>query len=63
MYDLAIRGGTAVLGDAVVRCDIGVTGGRIAAIAEHIEEARRVIRAEGHDHQRADAARHRLHAL
>lgn len=47
MYDLAIRGGTAVLGDAVVRCDIGVTGGRIAVIAERIEEARRVIRADG----------------
>ncbi|MCR0981968.1 dihydropyrimidinase [Roseomonas populi] len=47
MYDLAIRGGTAVLGDAVVRCDIGVSGGRIAAIAEHIDEARQVIRADG----------------
>ncbi|SHJ86359.1 dihydropyrimidinase [Roseomonas rosea] len=47
MYDLAIRGGTAVLGDAVVRCDIGVTGGRIAAIADRIDAARQVIDASG----------------
>ena len=39
MHDLAIRGGTAVLGGAVVRCDIGVTGGRIAAIGEQVEGA------------------------
>jgi len=47
MYDLAIRGGTAVLGDAVVRCDIGISGGRIAAIAERIEAAAQVIQADG----------------
>ncbi|TPG56909.1 dihydropyrimidinase [Roseomonas nepalensis] len=39
MHDLAIRGGTAVLGGAVVRCDIGVTGGRIAALGERVDGA------------------------
>ena len=47
MHDLAIRGGTAVLGSAVTRCDIGITGGRITAIADRIEEARQVIDASG----------------
>ena len=47
MHDLAIRGGTAVLGSTVTRCDIGVTAGRIAAIVDRIEEARQVIRADG----------------
>ena len=46
MHDLAIRGGTVVLGGAVVRCDIGVAGGRIAAIAERIEDAARQLRAQ-----------------
>jgi dihydropyrimidinase len=47
MYDLAIRGGTAVLGNAVVRCDIGISGGRIAAVAERIEDAAQMIPADG----------------
>jgi len=47
MHDLAIRGGTAVLGGVVVRCDIGITGGRIATIAERIAEAARVVDADG----------------
>ncbi|WP_052401881.1 dihydropyrimidinase [Muricoccus aerilatus] len=47
MHDLAVRGGMAVLGWAVVRCDIGVSGGRIATIAERIEDAAEVVRADG----------------
>ncbi|WP_458094764.1 dihydropyrimidinase [Roseomonas sp. WA12] len=47
MHDLVIRGGTAVLGSAVARCDIGVTAGRITAIADRIGEARQVIDASG----------------
>jgi dihydropyrimidinase len=47
MFDLAIRGGTAVLGGAVVRCDIGVRDGRIAAIEDRIDSAAQVIPADG----------------
>ena len=47
MHDLAIRGGTAVLGGTVVRCDIGISGGRIAAIADRIGDAAAVIDADG----------------
>ncbi|MBP0447619.1 dihydropyrimidinase [Roseomonas sp. SSH11] len=47
MFDLAIRGGTAVLGDTVARCDIGISDGRIAAIADRIETAAQVIDATG----------------
>ena len=46
-YDLAIRGGTAVVGDALVRADVGIVAGRIAAIAESIADAREVIAADG----------------
>ncbi len=38
-YDLVVRGGTAVLGDDVVRADIGVIGGRIAGIGEDLHGA------------------------
>ena len=47
MHDLAIRGGTAVLGGTVVRCDIGISSGRIAAIADRIDNAAAVIDADG----------------
>ena len=36
-YDIAIRGGMVATSFGVVRCDVGVKGGRIAAIAENIE--------------------------
>jgi len=35
-YDLVVRGGTAVLGDDVVRADIGIVGSRIAGIGEDL---------------------------
>jgi dihydropyrimidinase len=46
-HDLAIRGGLVATAFGAVRCDIGIKDGRIAAIAETIEGARRVIDAAG----------------
>ena len=46
-YDIAIRGGMVATGFGVVRCDIGVKGGRIAALAESITDAGQVIDADG----------------
>ena len=49
-YDLLIKGGTAVFPyHGAVRCDIGVRGGRIAAIADEIAsgEAAEVVDARG----------------
>ncbi|WP_376097461.1 dihydropyrimidinase [Roseomonas sp. CCTCC AB2023176] len=46
-FELVVRGGTAVIGDALVRADIGVAGGRIAAIAGRITDAAQVIEADG----------------
>lgn len=46
-FDLAIRGGTLVTASDRSRADIGVRGGRIAAIAERIDDAARTIDAGG----------------
>ncbi len=46
-YDLAIRGGMAVVNDALVRADIGIAGGRIAAIGDAVSDASAVIEADG----------------
>jgi len=46
-YDLAIRGGTVATGQGAIRCDIGISGGRIAALAESITDATRVLDAAG----------------
>ena len=42
-YDLVIQGGLAVLPDGPRQCDIGVTGGRIAAIESHLPSGERTI--------------------
>ncbi|WP_431280561.1 dihydropyrimidinase [Humitalea sp. 24SJ18S-53] len=46
-YDLAIRGGTVATGHGAIACDIGIRDGRIAALADRITDAGRVIDATG----------------
>ena len=46
-YDLAVRGGLVVGALGTTRCDIGVRGGRIVALAERITDAAEVLEAEG----------------
>jgi dihydropyrimidinase len=45
--DLLIRGGTVVTVSDVMRCDVGVRGGRIVALGEDLGQAARVVEAEG----------------
>src|SRR3546814_9923021 len=47
MYDLVIRNGTVATADAVVKCDIGVSGGRVAALARDLGEGEREVDATG----------------
>lgn len=42
-FDLVIKGGTVATSGGVTRCDIGIRGGRIAALAENIVDGERVI--------------------
>lgn len=46
-YDLAIRGGTVVTAADVTRCDVGIKDGRIAILAETVDDATKVIDASG----------------
>lgn len=46
-FDLVIRGGTVATAADVVRADVGITGGRVAAIAERITGGVRVLDATG----------------
>ena len=46
-YDLVIRGGTVVTAADVVRCDVGISGGRIVALGERLNGAAREIDATG----------------
>jgi dihydropyrimidinase len=46
-YDLVIRGGTVVTAADTVRADVGVRGGRIAAVGNHLERGAKVIDATG----------------
>ena len=46
-YDLVIKGGTVVTAADTVHCDIGVRGGRIAALSEGLDAAGDVIDATG----------------
>ena len=46
-YDLVIRGGQVATSFGVVRCDVGVKAGRIAALAESISDAIQTIEADG----------------
>jgi dihydropyrimidinase len=46
-FDTIIRGGTAILGDRVLQTDIGIIGGKIAAIGDDLGRAARVLQAKG----------------
>ncbi|HKI97912.1 MAG TPA: dihydropyrimidinase [bacterium] len=46
-YDVVIRRGGVVLPSGVVTCDVGIRGGRIAALGERLEDGREEIGAEG----------------
>jgi len=37
MHDLVVRGGTVVTAEDVVRCDVGIVGGRIATLGDGLE--------------------------
>jgi dihydroorotase-like cyclic amidohydrolase len=47
IFDLAIKGGTVVTAADVIRCDIAISDGRIAALANQINDATEVIDATG----------------
>ena len=47
MQDLGIRGGLVATASGATRCDVGVAGGRIATLAEHIPGGDHVIDAAG----------------
>ncbi|MET4701229.1 dihydropyrimidinase [Constrictibacter sp. MBR-5] len=47
MYDLVIRNGTVATADAVVKCDIGVSGGRVVALARDLGKGEREVDATG----------------
>ena len=46
-YDVVIRNGTVATASEVMRCDIGIAGGRIATLADRIEGGRHSIDASG----------------
>lgn len=46
-FDLVISGGTVATAGGVTRCDVGVTGGRIVALAERLTGGDRTIDASG----------------
>ncbi len=46
-YDLVLRGGTVVTASDTMRADLGIRGGRIAAIAESLPASGRTIDADG----------------
>ena len=46
-FDLAIRGGTVVTASDTFRADVGIRGGRVAAVADKVEGALKEIDASG----------------
>ncbi|WP_431272731.1 hypothetical protein [Dankookia sp. P2] len=46
-YDLVVRGGEVATGFGTARCDIGIRGGRIVALAERIEGGASTLDAGG----------------
>ena len=46
-FDTIIRGGTVATASDTFACDVGISGGRIAALGENLGEAREVIDARG----------------
>ncbi len=45
--ETAIRGGTVVTAEGMIRADVGIAGGRVVALAESLPDAARVIEADG----------------
>ncbi len=46
-FDTIIRGGTVATASDTFQCDVGISGGRIAALGENLGDARDVIDARG----------------
>ena len=46
-FDLVVKGGDVATGYGLARCDIGVAGGRIVALAERIDGGGRLVDAAG----------------
>ncbi|MBK1660293.1 dihydropyrimidinase [Paracraurococcus ruber] len=46
-YDLVVRGGEVATGFGTTRCDIGIKGGRIVALAENLADGAQVLEAGG----------------
>ena len=46
-FDLVIRGGTVATAADTMRCDVGIVGGKVVALAERLAEARQEIDATG----------------
>jgi dihydropyrimidinase len=46
-YDLVVRGGTVATASDTMRCDVGIRGGRIAALGEGLDRGEREIDARG----------------
>src|SRR6187455_3370404 len=47
-FDLTIRNGTVATATETTRCDVGISGDKIAVIAQHLPAGRRDIDADGH---------------
>jgi dihydropyrimidinase len=46
-FDTIIRGGTVATASDTFRCDVGITGGRIAALGENLGDAKEMVNAAG----------------
>ncbi len=46
-FDTIIRGGTVATASDTFRCDVGITGGRIAALGENLGDAKEMVNATG----------------
>src|SRR5581483_11421470 len=45
--DRLVRNGTLVTASDTIRCDVGVKDGRVAVLAQGLDEAREIVEAEG----------------
>ena len=46
-FDTIIRGGTVATAAHTFQCDVGIRGGRIAALGENLGDAREIVDASG----------------
>src|SRR6185503_16244165 len=42
-FDTIIRGGTVATASDTYRCDVGISAGKIAALGEHLGEAKEIV--------------------